>query len=95
MSSCSDVALIGSGRVCGTSASSAPSVTNVDTPTDWANSSSSMVKDRQRVDGSMPCTRITSRSVPEEVASRIRVVGQLIRRRPSSETTRGRLTWKS
>ena len=58
----SEVAVIGSGRVCGTSASSAPRVTNVETPTDWANSSSSMVKDRQRVDGSMPCTRMTSRS---------------------------------
>ncbi len=87
--------MIGRGRVCGTSASSAPRVMKVETPTDWANSSSSMVKDRQRVDGSMPCTRMMSRSIPADVASRIRVVGQLIRRRPSSDTTRGRLTWKS
>ena len=57
--------LTGIGRVCGTSASSAPSVTNVATPTDWANSSSSTVKDRQRMYGSMPCTRTTSRSVPD------------------------------
>ena len=56
--------MIGRGRVCGTSASSAPRVTKVETPTYWANSSSSMVKDRQRVDGSMPCTRMMSRSMP-------------------------------
>jgi hypothetical protein len=54
-----------------------------------------MVNERQRVDGSMPWTRMMSRSSEVEVAKRIRVVGQLMRRLPSSTTTRGRLTWKS
>jgi hypothetical protein len=55
-----------------------------------------MVNARQRVDGSIPSTRTTSRE-PKLVsrATRIRVVGQTMRRCPSSRITFGRLTWKS
>ena len=41
-----------------------------------------MVNDRQRVDGSMPWISRTSRSSEVEVANKMRVVGQLIRRLP-------------
>ena len=65
MSACtsgsSAVALTGMGRVCGASASSAPSVMTDRTPRSAAMSSSSAQYRRQRIDGSMPCTSTTSR----------------------------------
>jgi len=90
------VAVTGIGRVCGTSASSAPTVTRVVTPSRSAHSSSSIVYDRQRIEGSMPSTMTTSRPIAGTWAASSRVVGQVIRRWSSSSMpTLGRLTWKS
>jgi len=87
---------MGMGRVCGTSASSAPIVTTVVTPSRSAMSSSSRQNVRQRIDGSIPCTRTTRRPLAGTVTAVTVVVGHVISRRPSSEVvTTGRLTWKS
>ena len=95
MSSLSDVAVTGIGREWATSAMSAPIVSTIETSTDWASSMSSMAKARHRNDGSTPWTSTTSRPRGVSRATRMRVVRQLIRRRPPSMTTRGRFTWKS
>ena len=87
--------LTGTGRVCGVSASSAPRVTTISTPSSRATPSSSWQNARQRMVGSMPCTSTTSRVASGMRATEIRVVGQVIVRTPSSMTTSGRLTWKS
>ena len=42
---------------------------------------------RQRIEGSIPCTRTTSRPAPGRRAQESRVVGQVIRRRPSSPSS--------
>ena len=90
------VIVTGIGRVCGTSASRAPTVTSVVTPSCSASSSSSIVYDLQRIDGSMPSTMTTSRSMPGMCAHSRRVVGQVTRRWPSSSSPiSGRFTWKS
>ena len=84
MPSSLDVPLTGTGRVCGLSASSAPRVTTISTPRSRAAPSSSWVKVRQRIDGSMPWTRTTSRVASGMRATESRVVGQVIVRTPSS-----------
>ena len=91
----SDVAETGIGRECATSAMSAPRVMTIVTSAAWASSMSSMANARQRKDGSTPWTSTTSRPSEVFVATSTRVVRQLIRRRPFSSSTRGRLTWKS
>ena len=95
MSSLSEVADTGMGRECATSAISAPRVTTIDTSAAWASSISSIANARQRNEGSTPWTSTTSRPSEVFVATSTRVVRQLIRRRPFSSSTRGRLTWKS
>ena len=91
-----EAAVTGTGRVCGASASSAPSSTAVSTPSSSMIPTMSWQKDRQRMFGSMPWISTTSRSEPGSLASDIRVVGQLMRRvLPSTSSTVGRVTWKS
>ena len=88
--------LIGSDRVYGTSASSAPSSTTRVTSRLWHSSSTSSQKVRQRVLGSMPRISTTSRRCPGGLATANRVVGHSMRRvSPSAWVTVGRLTWKS
>ena len=62
--------MTGTGRVCGVSASSAPSVTTVVTPSCSMCSSSSAQNRRQRMFGSMPCMSTTSRLAPGRAAHR-------------------------
>ncbi len=89
-------AATGTGRVCGESASSAPSSTTVCTPRSVKDCTSSAAKPRQRMLGSMPCTRTTSRPMSSGVATDSRVVGQTSRSvRPSDTSITGRVTWKS
>ena len=84
------------GRVCGVSASSAPSVTTSSTPRSSAQASSSAQNWRHRMFGSMPRNRTTSRCEPGGRATYTWVEGHVIRRIPSSVApTSGRLTWKS
>ena len=54
----------GAGRVCGTSASSAPSVTTSSTPSSRAKSVITVANVRQRRFGSIPSSRTASRSSP-------------------------------
>jgi hypothetical protein len=90
------VPVTGIGRVCGVSASSAPSVTTSSAPSSSAAASSSAQNCRQRMFGSMPRSRITSRSDPGGEATDSWVEGQVIRRFPcSSLPTIGRFIWKS
>ncbi len=85
--------LIGSERVYGTSASSAPSSTTRVTSRLWHTSSTSWQKVRQRVLGSMPRISTTSDSASAGLATANRVVGHSIRRSsPSGWETVGRLT---
>ena len=69
--------LIGSGRVYGTSASSAPSSTTRLTSRLWHSSSTSSQKVRQRVLGSMPRISTTSVPAPGGLATENRVVGHV------------------
>ena len=78
------VPVTGIGRVCGVSASSAPSVTTSSPPRSSHAASSSAQNWRQRMLGSMPRTRITSRSRSGGEATAIWVLGQVIRRCPCS-----------
>ena len=88
--------LIGSGRVYGTSASSAPSSTIRLTSRLWQTSRTCSQNVRQRMLGSMPRMSTMSRSAPAGVATENRVVGHSMRRvSPSDMVTVGRLTWKS
>ena len=88
--------LIGSGRVYGTSASSAPSSTTRVTSRLWHSSSTCSQNVRQRMLGSMPRISTTSRSVPGGLATMNLVVGHsMLRVSPSAIVTVGRLTWKS
>ena len=87
---------MGSDRVYGTSASSAPSSTTRFTSRLWHTSSTSSQNVRHRVLGSMPRISTTSWSAPGGLATANRVVGQSMRRvSPSMRVTVGRLTWKS
>ncbi|CAM5477617.1 hypothetical protein SVIOM74S_02625 [Streptomyces violarus] len=90
------VPLIGTGRVCGVSPSSAPRTTTGSTPSSWAKPSSSLQNDRHRIDGSIPRTSTRSRglSPPTRTTDNL-VVGHVILRTPPSSNTVGRFTWKS
>ena len=84
------------GRVWGTSPSSAPSDTTICTPSASARSTMCAPKARQRIEGSVPWTSTRSRGARGAVASRISTVGQVIWRFSlSSSAMHGRLAWKS
>ena len=68
------------GRVCGTSPSSAPSVTTTCTPSASARSTMCVLNARQRIDGSTPCTSTRSRGARGACASKISTVGHSISR---------------
>ncbi|KYG52812.1 hypothetical protein AWI43_26940 [Streptomyces sp. WAC04657] len=88
--------LTGTGRVCGVSPSSAPRITTISTPSSCAKASSSLQKERQRIEGSIPRTRTRSRGLsPPTRTTESLVVGQVIFRTPLSRKTVGRFTWKS
>src|SRR6185312_14391685 len=84
------------GRVCGTSASSAPSVRTSFTPSSPAAVTTALAKLRQRSDGSTPCTNTRSRSAVGMRAAVITVAGQsIVRAWPSTSRTVGRTAVKS
>ncbi len=84
------------GRVCGTSASSAPSVTTICVPTASATSTINCVNVRQRIDGSAPLTRIRSRGARGTRTSERTTSGHSSARAPdSSRVIFGRVAWKS
>ncbi len=86
----------GTGRVCGESASSAPSSTTISARNSVKAATSSAQNRRQRMFGSIPCTRTTSRSAGFPVAASSRVVGHTSRCvAPSVTSVTGRVTWKS
>ena len=86
----------GIGRVCGVSASSAPRVTTSRPPRSSQAASSSAQNSRHFMFGSMPRSRMMSRSRSGGEAIASWVPGQVIRRCPAgSVPTIGRLTWKS
>ena len=88
--------MTGTGRVCGESASSAPSRITSSTFSSAKDATSSSQKPRQRMFGSMPCTRTRSRPRPAGRARLSRVVGQTRRSVfPSVTSMTGRVTWKS
>ena len=88
--------MIGTGRVWGTSASSAPSVTTISTPSRSAASSTPPANVRQRRFGSIPETSTRSRSAVGASAARIVFSGQSTSRVwPSVIRIVGRVTWKS
>ncbi len=93
--------LIATGRVCGTSPSSAPIVTTTCTPSASARSTMWLVNARHRIDGSTPCTSTRSRGARGALASKISTIGHLISRWPifdrssASKRIDGRLAWKS
>ena len=72
----------GIGRVCGVSASSAPSVTTIAPPSSSHAESSSAQNWRHRMLGSMPRISTTSRSSSGGDATAMLVVGQVIRGSP-------------
>ncbi len=86
----------GTGRVCGESASSAPSSTTSSISSAEKAVTSSEQKPRQRMLGSMPRRSSRSRSVISCLAASSRVVGQTRRSvRPSATSVTGLVTWKS
>ena len=88
--------LTGTGRVCGVSASSAPSVTTSVTPASRASPSTVEQKCFQRKFGSGALNSSTSRSDERGRACHRVGVGQCSTRAPSSSgCTMGRVTWKS
>jgi hypothetical protein len=90
------VPLTGTGRVCGLSASSAPSVMTSSTSSWAAIVTSSSQKPRQRMFGSRPAHEHHVAVGVGQRQTETRVVGQVIRRvAPSTSETCGRLTWKS
>ncbi len=88
--------VIGTGRVCGTSPSSAPSETTTCTPSASARSTICELKLRHRIEGSTPWTSTRSRCARGAGASKTSTEGQLISRFSfSPKRTHGRLAWKS
>ena len=88
--------MIDTERVCGTSASSAPTVTTSCTPIASLSSTISFENVRQRNDGSVPVSRIRSRGARGTRASYSSTSGHTIRRAcPSVSLIRGRVAWKS
>ena len=85
----------GTGRVCGESASSAPTRMRSSTPSSVSPLISSSVNPRQRMFGSTPCTSTMSRESPvaDARARESRVVGQTSRSVfPATTSITGRLT---
>ena len=80
------VPVTGIGRVCGVSASRAPRVITSSPPRSSQAARISAQNCRQRMFGSMPRTRITSRSRSGGEAIASCVLGQVIRRCPSSSS---------
>ena len=88
--------MIDTGRLCGTSASSAPSVITMRTSSSRAASITLSVKRRQRSDGSTPSSITRSPSAPGISAAENVFSGQSISRvRPSVRRTVGRTAVKS
>ena len=88
--------MIGTGRVCATSAIRAPSVTTISTPSISAASAMPSEKVRQRRLGSVPASSTRSRSAPGGVAASRTLPGHSISRLwPSVSRIVGRLAWKS
>jgi hypothetical protein len=88
--------VIPTGRVCGTSASSAPIVITIRTPSCWATLTTFSVKRRQCSDGSTPRKVTRSPSAPGTGAAQTVLAGQSISRaRPSVSRTVGRTAVKS
>ena len=88
--------MIGTGRVCGTSAIRAPSVTTISTPSRSAASMTAPAKVRQRRFGSTPDSKTRSRSALGTSAVKIVLAGQSTSRVwPSAIRIVGRVTWKS
>ena len=84
------------GRVCGTSASSAPSMITMRTSSSLAASTRLSQKRRQRREGSTPRKVTRSPSAPGTGAAQISLAGQSISRaRPSVMCTVGRTAVKS
>ena len=84
------------GRLCGTSASSAPSVITICTPSSRAVAITPSVKRRQRSDGSMPWSRTRSPSAPGTCATANEFSGHSISRTlPSVSLTVGLTAVKS
>src|SRR3954454_22802638 len=84
------------GRVCGTSASSAPRLTTSCVPVASARSTIRREKLRQRMLGSEPCTRMRSRGARGTRAANTSTAGHSISRvRPSTSRIFGRVCWKS
>jgi hypothetical protein len=85
---------MGTGRVCGTSARNAPSVTSRSAPRSRATPITAWPKVRQRLFGSVLVKITTSR--PSTVAWLNSLSGHSITRlTPSTRRTVGRFTWKS
>jgi len=72
--------VIDTGRLCGTSASRAPSVMTIPTPSAFAVSTTCAVKRDQRSDGSVPCSITRSCSAPGTSAAETELAGQSISR---------------
>src|SRR4051794_37466738 len=88
--------VIGTGRECGTSASSAPSVTTSCVPSTSASSTTARENERQRIDGSGPLSRMRSRGARGTRAAHTSTSGHSISRwRPSTRRIFGRVAWKS
>ena len=88
--------MIGTGRVCETSAISAPRVITISTPSVSAAVAIVSEKVRQRRFGSVPSSRTRSRSAVGTRAAIRLFSGQSMRRVwPSSRVIVGRVDWKS
>ena len=86
----------GDGRVCGTSASSEPSVITSSTPNSPPRRVTRPANVRQRRFGSIPSSRIESRPAPGSGAWKNAFSGHSIWRvTPSTSETIGRVAWKS
>ena len=84
------------GRVCGTSASSAPSVTTSWVPSASASSTITLLNPRQRSDGSLPTSSTRSRGARGTRASYSSTTGHTTWRvSPLTNLMRGRVSWKS
>ena len=90
------IPVIDTGRLCGTSASNAPSVITIPTPRSCAAVTTSSVKRRQRSDGSTPCSITRSPSAPGTGATENEFSGHsILRVLPSTSFTVGRTAVKS
>ncbi len=88
--------MTGTGLVCGESASSAPTMITSSAPSSLKPSTSSRLNPRQRMFGSMPCTRMMSLSSPAGLTWASLVVGhESLRVWPSVTSSTGLVTWKS